>query len=213
MRSILNFSVVNRCPNFTYLGVTIDSNLNFKQHVLDLRKSLAPVTGVLYRLRNILDIKSKCMIYHALFHSRWIYAIVAWGQMSMTSWNSLERSQRKCLSYVFGNANELKPCTAAPIDAQLNYRRCLLVHASLRKEKGYSFPFRFTQMITYTTRYNDSYHLIKDYFRLAKTHAAFLVKCIDAFNALPDNLRELVHMDDFKFILRNHLLMAPWKHF
>ena len=73
---------IERTHSYTYLGITIDSKLNWKMHLQQLCKKLASVCGVISKVRHYLDRKCLMLIYHALFDSRLRYAILGWGTAS-----------------------------------------------------------------------------------------------------------------------------------
>jgi hypothetical protein len=70
-----------------FLGVMIDPQLSFKNHLLKLNRKLSTGLYFLRNVRNLLNPTALKFIYFALFHSHLIYAIQAW---SCTSDNLLK---------------------------------------------------------------------------------------------------------------------------
>ena len=62
-----------------YLGVTIDSKLNFQNHIKIIESKLSRGVGILYRLKAVLPREALCKIYFSLFHPHLLYGLDAWG--------------------------------------------------------------------------------------------------------------------------------------
>ena len=58
-----------------YLGIFIDDNLNWHEHISYLIKKISSLTGILYRINLFLPLQCKKNIYFALIHSILIYCI------------------------------------------------------------------------------------------------------------------------------------------
>jgi len=52
-----------------YLGILIDSHLNWKTHTTFLSSKLARANGIISKLRHYVSTKTLVNIYYALFHS------------------------------------------------------------------------------------------------------------------------------------------------
>jgi len=81
---------INRCKIFEsnkikYLGMILDSNLNWQHHIFELNKKLFRGVGMIYKIKNLSDSSVLKSIYFSLFQSHATYGLVAWG------------SSRKCL--------------------------------------------------------------------------------------------------------------------
>ena len=71
-----SLSYVNKAK---YLGIIIDSNMKWKEHVLQIKKRTRYLIYVIASLKKILDQKMLLIIYYALFESVAFYGILAWG--------------------------------------------------------------------------------------------------------------------------------------
>ena len=67
------------CDSYKYLGVYIDKDLNWKQHIHYISQTILKACGSLAKIRYSVDIDTLREVYHALFHSYLRYGIVAWG--------------------------------------------------------------------------------------------------------------------------------------
>lgn len=80
-----------------YLGVTIDSNLNFRKHIDLLCTRVRKLMYVFKNLRKIADYKLIKQVYLALCQSILTYCITSWGGAAKTILLPLERAQRAVL--------------------------------------------------------------------------------------------------------------------
>jgi len=61
-----------------YLGIFVDENLNWNNHIRYLSKQIALRTGIFYRLKSYVNENTSRMLYYSLIYSRLQYGIVAW---------------------------------------------------------------------------------------------------------------------------------------
>lgn len=80
-----------------YLGVTIDSNLNFRKHIELLCTRMRKLIYIFKSLRNIADYKLIRQVYLALCQSVITYCITSWGGAAKSTLLPLERAQRAIL--------------------------------------------------------------------------------------------------------------------
>lgn len=86
-----------KADHLKYLGVTIDSNLNFRKHIDLLCTRVRKLIYVFKNLRNIADYKLIKQVYLALCQSILTYCITSWGGAAKTILLPLERAQRAIL--------------------------------------------------------------------------------------------------------------------
>ena len=70
---------IEKVANFKFLGITLDTNLNWHSHVMELGNKLSRTNGVLSRLKNFIPASVLITIYNALFLSHLNYGITCWG--------------------------------------------------------------------------------------------------------------------------------------
>lgn len=91
---------------YDYLGITIDSGLLWNMHIGKIQNKLYSRMAVMYRLRNVINVETKKMIYKGLCESIIRYGIIAYGTASDCHMNKLYRLQLKILKILFGNGVE-----------------------------------------------------------------------------------------------------------
>ena len=67
-----------------YLGVTIDSRLNFDDHINLLCGKISRSIGVLSKLRGVLPFKALQNLYFFLIHPHLLHGIIVWGNTYKT---------------------------------------------------------------------------------------------------------------------------------
>lgn len=80
-----------------YLGVIIDKNLNWQEHVLVLTGRVKRLVYIFRTLRYVCDSKLLFSVYYALCQSILTYGISAWGGTAKSTLITLERAQRTVL--------------------------------------------------------------------------------------------------------------------
>ena len=63
-----------------YLGINIDSNLNWKEHMNAIVIKLNRANSILSKLRYFVQSSTLKSIYHAIFESHFNYASIVWAQ-------------------------------------------------------------------------------------------------------------------------------------
>ena len=80
-----------------YLGVIIDTNLRWKEHVNYLNKKIKRSIGLLSKIRYYVDLGCLTKLYHTLIYPFLIYGVVAWGNTYQTIINPLFILQKKAV--------------------------------------------------------------------------------------------------------------------
>ena len=80
-----------------YLGMYIDKNLDWNQHILELTKKLNRANGILSKLRYNTTLEICLQVYYAIFYSYLIYGCNVWGFTSEENINAIQVLQNKCL--------------------------------------------------------------------------------------------------------------------
>ena len=70
-----------------YLGVLIDGNLSWDQHVKYLSNKLSRANGIISKLRHYAPKSAVLSVYHAIFYSHMMYGSSVW---SLTTKSNLD---------------------------------------------------------------------------------------------------------------------------
>jgi hypothetical protein len=76
---LIRGEIIEEKKSAYYLGVIIDSNLNWKAHVHELSKKLARSIGVLSKLRHFVLTSILLQLYYSNIFPFLIYSVIIWG--------------------------------------------------------------------------------------------------------------------------------------
>ena len=104
-------SIIKRKSSVKFLGVMLDENISWKEHIKTIEKKLAKNIGLLYRAKPYLDEMSLKTIYFSYIHSYLNYANIAWASTRITKLKPLLYKQKQAVRIVFneGRLNHSKP--------------------------------------------------------------------------------------------------------
>ena len=94
-----------------YLGIKIDQNLNWKDHINDIAVKLNRANALLFKIRNFVNITILKTIYFAIFDSHINYANLVWAQNS-NAMNRILTLQNKAMRII---TLESRNCHASPL--------------------------------------------------------------------------------------------------
>ena len=101
-----------------YLGLYIDSNLGWKNHVDYICKKVKSSVGILSKLRHFVTIDILKTMYYTLIYPFLIYGIIVWGNTYQTTLNSLYILQKQAVRIItFANFDD----HSSPIFKGLNF--------------------------------------------------------------------------------------------
>ena len=80
-----------------FLGVTIDKNLSWNQHLSSISSQTARGIGILYRIKNLLPKRTLLSLYNTLILPYINYCNIAWGNCSKTKLDNVLLLQKKAV--------------------------------------------------------------------------------------------------------------------
>jgi hypothetical protein len=83
-----------------FLGITIDSSISFKNHIITLCKKLNLCLLLMRSIRPYLDVKTMVDIYYTFFYPQVIYGIEFWGHGNKTDLKRIITLQKAALRIV-----------------------------------------------------------------------------------------------------------------
>ena len=97
----INNIKLQRENNVKFLGVIINENLDWNEHIKTIENKISKSIGILYRIRQFLDIHSLKLLYFSHIHSLMNYANIVWGSANKTALNSLYKKQKNACRIIF----------------------------------------------------------------------------------------------------------------
>lgn len=170
-----------------FLGMTIDSNLSWDNHVDTLSKKLNSCLYVLKRIKHASDDATTKIAYHALFESHIRYGLTIWGGTSASNLKKILILQKRAVR-IMSNLGPSESCREAfPHHGVITiiglYIIEVIVHADREQlQRGHDLH-------TYNTRHASNFHLPLHHSALFEKKPSYIGRKL--FNHLPDDLRKL----------------------
>ena len=84
-----------------FLGVIIDENLTWKNHIKVIENKISKNIGVLYRASHLLDLKNLLKIYFCFVHIYISYANIAWASTFEAKLQGILKKQKHAAQITF----------------------------------------------------------------------------------------------------------------
>ena len=120
----INDQPIEKVNEFKFLGITIDTHLNWKPHINYIGNKLARITGILTRLKHSLPNDTLKIIYDALFLSHINYGLTAWGG-NLKNTSRIGKLQKKAIRAI---TNSKYNAHTAPLFKSLQCLRLNDIH-------------------------------------------------------------------------------------
>ena len=101
----VNNEEIKKTEKIKLLGVTIDSKLNFSDHISLISKKASQRIGVLMRLRNLIPTKAKLILYKSAVLPYLTYCHLVWHFCRSSDSRKLERLQERGLRAFYRDKN------------------------------------------------------------------------------------------------------------
>ena len=99
---VCDFTIGNsECENI--LGVKIDVNLNFNEHISDLRKKASRKISALARVAHFMSVEKRKLVMNAFFTSQFNYCPLVWMCHSRTNNSKINMLHERCLRTIYNN--------------------------------------------------------------------------------------------------------------
>lgn len=93
---------IEKVENFKYLGIHIDSKLNWKNHIDYVAKKTSIMAGLLKRISRACPSNLFKSIYYSLFHSHIMYGIIVWSCAGKVKMKRLQIIQNRAIRNLYG---------------------------------------------------------------------------------------------------------------
>ena len=141
---------IHEVEQIKYLGVILDQNLNWGNHVEYLITKLSRAAGIMYKIRKYLPMKARLLVYNTLVSSYLQYSIPAWGRCPSTALTKLQFLQNRIIRYM----------TFSPPQTNVD-----LKYKSLKILKVYELNFYETAKFMHRFYHNLMPIAFQDYFQ------------------------------------------------
>ena len=215
-KTIINVNLfgksISNVDSIKILGLTIDQNLSWKNHILNLAKTVSGLTGLLYRIRAYLPKDTMLLFYKSCIMSQLDYCLNIWGHAPKSYVDILLKLQKRAIR-IITNANYLAPTKNLFLSLKclnlydrLEYVSCVLLYKILN-----GMCLTYLSMFEYNNRKPGlrsatNCNLLQVSVRTEILKNSFLYKSCSIWNKLPTSVKQCDNVFIFKKNLKNYLL-------
>jgi len=206
---VINNTKIIQTKSMSFLGVIIQENLKWNEHIAFKSNKISKINSLLYRLKHVVPECVLLNIYNALIVPHLSYGIVAWGSAPQSLLKRLVILQKKSLRTISNSRNN---CHTAPLFKKFNLLKfndlvkincCKLFYRS----KINTLPeFHCNKLPTVGTINPYSTRLSSDVYVHIIVHSiqkqSLNYKIGSAWNSLPAHLKEISNTSLLAFTKR-----------
>ena len=156
----INDHVLERKDSFKYLGVTIQENLSWSDHIEILSRKISQRLSLLRRIRHLLPLHARLTIYNSLILPLFDYGDIAWGDKNnIVHMDHLQILQNNAARIIldlhkyFSASKALEQLNWKPLSVRRCHHRCIAIFKCLNKLADFDFNLiRNTDVHSYHTR-------------------------------------------------------------
>ena len=198
------------------LGVVVDSNLKWDQHINHICKKVNPKIGLIHRLRQMLPLQCLNMIYISLIQPHFDYCITIWGSCAKKHISILQKLQNRAARAMTGifdynqSVSEIiRSLNWVKVEDRYKYFLAVLVYKCLHKEAPLLLTKRFLSLDQrqdcYQTRAVTNGDLKVPHPNMSLYKSSLAYSGSTFWNSLPLTIRGSSSIFSFKFLVRNYL--------
>uniref|UniRef100_A0A224Z9S1 Tick transposon n=1 Tax=Rhipicephalus zambeziensis TaxID=60191 RepID=A0A224Z9S1_9ACAR len=205
---------ISPSPCSSFLGISLDSNLKYIDHISHLKKKIAYGIRALIKTRPYFTRATLFSLYYSFVHSHINYGIMCWGNNYNTHLASLQVLQNQSIRII---TNSSRFSNGKCI---LHENNILTISELLKYNLGITFYkymtnalppicFSSSNLIAHSnTRFahNNNVLLPKVRTNYGKQTAEF--SSITLWNSLPASIKNLRHLHQFKSELKSHIIQT-----
>ena len=100
-RAQINNYNIKIIPSIKFLGVLLDENPSWKDHIKYIEKKISKNMGISYKARDYLTMESLLSLYYAYIHTYINYANLAWASTIRTNLKKMNIQQKHDIHLIF----------------------------------------------------------------------------------------------------------------
>ena len=200
-----------KCKN---LGLFIDSDLRFSDHVSSLIQKTFGKLKLLYIHRDALDVDTKLRLTDSLILSHLNYCdVVYWPALLQKDRDSLQKIQHACLRFIY-NVRKFDHITPSLNNSKwLTLEERFQLHLSrlVYRIRDSGLPKYLSDKLVKHSDIHDRLTRHKDLYSVPKYSHSFFTRCFSytsasAFNSLPDDVKKAQNSEVFANKLKKLIL-------
>jgi len=214
VKIIIDNTELDNVSECKYLGVILDNDLKWKQHIELVYSKLIRFVPIFYKLRKKLSSSTLLMIYYAFIHPHTLYCIEIYANTHTSYLNKLTKLNNKILRILQNKSLETHICelyinyNTLPIPELHKLQVLTLAHKHIHHQETLPEAFHDyftinTSVHNYNTRIKNDIHLKS--CRLSLGQRCLKFKAATMWNTLPLSLKGEMSCHTFRLKLRKYL--------
>ena len=208
---MFNNCVIEKVKQTKFLGIIVDENLTWKNHILHVSNKISRSIGVLNRVRYIFPTRTLHNLYYSMIHPHLLYCLIVWGNSNFTTINKLVCLQKKAMRIIsnsgyrssttpiFKKLSILKLTDLYKLEISLYMFKCL--HCLLPNVCNQNGPTLRPIMPQQTRANSILYNFIQPGCRTTVRERSLALQGPKLWNSLPCSSKEILSLNIFK----NHI--------
>ena len=209
----LSNNPLNPVNRIKYLGVTIDKNLTWNDHINNLVSKVSPKIALLRKLKYKLSTEHLNTVYLSIIQPHFDYCISVWGHTSQRNIHLIQRLQNRAARTITGKydwnisvTKLIEELGWMNISQRIQYFTSLLTYkASNGKAPSYISEKLKIKSSRYETRETTNKNFIIPKPNLEIFRHSFSYIAPKMFNSLPQEVKTSLTIESFKKNIKHHL--------
>ena len=199
---VLGNACVKKVQHYKYLGITLDANLNFHEHVDRLHCKLSSRLGALRRTRKHLTVDAANKVYTATILPLLDYCDIAWSSIGKTACARLDKLQERVSKLILPQSREpLKHLKWLPLAKRRDMHTTTMTFRCMSGKVPVSFKQYFKRnSCPYELRTNKN-NLMIPRVNTEIARGSFYYSGAKLYNNLPNKIKTSLSMSALKKIL------------
>lgn len=209
-------TTIKRVNKFKYLGLVIDDDLTFSNHVDHIKKQITPFISLMWRKGKYIPVDKRKRLYFAYVQSHLTYMLPIYGNCATYKLNELQTLQNRCIKAAFRldrftSTTYLYSSTLLPIHELAKAERIIYAHKLVCSLTKHNFRF-YTNAAIHgrSTRRDSKIHIFNPHSTKTTTFNssnAALSTIINDYNCVDSDIRHLTSLKTFKARVKLKLML------
>lgn len=207
----INNKIIKKVGHEKYLGLILDSHLNWKPHIERVRSKLTSLTGALRSVVRCFPRQVRYNIYNTLIKPHLDYLVEVWGTAAKTNIETLQIAQNKLIKTLFQYDYSTQTQKIYSETKLMNisqtyiFNTCILIRKILNRDIHTQIHFtRKHQKHKIGLRNANDIQLYSPRTNYGKKNLMYEGAAL--YNKLPNNIKNAKSMSIFKKLLKLHIL-------
>lgn len=207
----VNNEQLSRIYSEKYLGLVLDTQLTWKNHIEKIRSRLSSLMAVLRGNVRCFPKSVRYTIYNTLVKSHLDYLIEVWGCAAKSKISSLQRAQNKIVKLLFHydyltpTSRIYKETGIMTISQTYKYKTCILIRKILNNK--IITKIKFTKRHEIQSRVSRrANNIILQMHRTNYGKKNIMYEGAQLYNKLPNHLKQIKSFSLYKTKLKKHIL-------